>query len=97
VNVEATRALAEATSLEIIASGGVTSLEDLRELRELEPLGVTGVIAGRALYEGRFTVAQALAVLADEPYAAAPESPAWADGQAGASLGRLSERREEEA
>jgi phosphoribosylformimino-5-aminoimidazole carboxamide ribotide isomerase len=49
--------------LEIIASGGVTSLDDLRALVELEPLGVTGVIVGRALYEGRFTVAEALVVL----------------------------------
>jgi len=41
----------------------VTSLDDLRVLKGLEPLGVTGVIVGRALYEGRFTVTEALQVL----------------------------------
>jgi phosphoribosylformimino-5-aminoimidazole carboxamide ribotide isomerase len=66
VNLEALRELAENTSLELIASGGVTDLDDLRAVRELEPLGVTGVIAGRALYEKRFTVAQARAILDSE-------------------------------
>lgn len=50
-------------TLEIIAAGGVTSLDDLRNLKKLEPLGVTGVIAGRALYEQAFTISQALKVL----------------------------------
>ncbi len=63
VNLQGIRELAEGSSLEIIASGGVTSLDDLRALQPLEPLGVTGVIAGRALYEQRFTVQEALAVL----------------------------------
>jgi phosphoribosylformimino-5-aminoimidazole carboxamide ribotide isomerase len=63
VNLEGIQDLAQHSHLEIIASGGVTSLDDLRALVELEALGVTGVIAGRALYEGRFTVAEALAVL----------------------------------
>ena len=63
VNLEGIRELAENSGLEIVASGGVTSLDDLRALKELEPIGVTGVIAGRALYERRFTVAEALAVL----------------------------------
>ncbi|HEY5529093.1 MAG TPA: 1-(5-phosphoribosyl)-5-[(5-phosphoribosylamino)methylideneamino]imidazole-4-carboxamide isomerase [Thermoleophilia bacterium] len=71
VNLDAIRALATDSGLEIIASGGVTSLDDLSALRELEPLGVTGVIAGRALYEGRFTVAEALAVLDGSPRAGA--------------------------
>ncbi len=63
INLDGLRGLAENTSLEIIASGGVTSLDDLRAIKELEPLGVTGVIAGRALYEKRFTVAEARAIL----------------------------------
>lgn len=63
VNLDGIRELAEYCDLEIIASGGVTALEDLVALRSMERLGVTGVIAGRALYEGRFTVAEALAVL----------------------------------
>jgi phosphoribosylformimino-5-aminoimidazole carboxamide ribotide isomerase len=69
VNLEGIRELALGSDVEIIASGGVTGLDDLRALRTLEPVGITGVIAGRALYEGRFTVKEALAVLeaADVP------------------------------
>ncbi len=63
VNLEGLQRLAENSSVEIIASGGVTSPDDLRALKALEPLGVTGVIAGRALYEKRFSVADALEIL----------------------------------
>lgn len=63
VNLDGIRELAEESGLGIIASGGVTDLDDLRALAALESLGVTGVIVGRALYEGRFTVSEALAVL----------------------------------
>jgi phosphoribosylformimino-5-aminoimidazole carboxamide ribotide isomerase len=63
VSLDSLRELAEKSSLEIIASGGVTSLDDLRAIKELEPLGITGVIAGRALYEKRFTVGEAQAIL----------------------------------
>jgi phosphoribosylformimino-5-aminoimidazole carboxamide ribotide isomerase len=63
-NVQGIREVAEGSGLEVLASGGVTDLEDLRALKELECYGVTGVIVGRALYESRFTVAEAEAVLA---------------------------------
>lgn len=63
MNIKAYEELAQQTTLEIIASGGVTTLEDLVAVKALEPMGVTGVIAGRALYEGSFTLAEALAVL----------------------------------
>jgi len=72
VNLDGLRELAGALAdsgvaeMELIASGGVADLDDLRALRELEPLGVTGVIVGRALYEKKFTVAEALAVLGAE-------------------------------
>jgi phosphoribosylformimino-5-aminoimidazole carboxamide ribotide isomerase len=72
-NVEATRELAEAVSVPVIASGGVSSLEDIERLLPLEPLGVTGVITGRALYDGSLQLEEALA-LAD-PAAGRP-SPA---------------------
>jgi phosphoribosylformimino-5-aminoimidazole carboxamide ribotide isomerase len=62
-NVQGIREVAEGSGLQVLASGGVTDLEDLRALKELEPYGVTGVIVGRALYENRFTVAEAEAVL----------------------------------
>jgi phosphoribosylformimino-5-aminoimidazole carboxamide ribotide isomerase len=53
-----------ATSIPVIASGGVGTLDDLRALRRLESAGrrLSGVIAGRALYEGRFSVTDAVAV-----------------------------------
>jgi phosphoribosylformimino-5-aminoimidazole carboxamide ribotide isomerase len=65
VDLRGIRDLASHSGLEVIASGGVTTLDDLRRLSELEPLGVTGVIVGRALYEGSFSVAEALAILGD--------------------------------
>ncbi len=84
VNLEGLRELAENSALEIIASGGVTGLDDLRALKELEPLGVTGVIAGRALYERRFTVAQALEILdGGAPGGGAASSVAPAGGAGG--------------
>jgi len=52
------------TDAAVIASGGVSTLDDLRALSELEPLGVEGVIAGKALYARAFTVEEALATLA---------------------------------
>ena len=51
-NVDATRDLARSVKTPVIASGGVSRLEDLRTLRTLEEDGVTGCIIGRALYEG---------------------------------------------
>ena len=52
VNVEATRELARASGLGVIASGGLASLEDIRALKRCEPDGVEGVIIGMALYRG---------------------------------------------
>lgn len=51
------------TAANVIASGGVSSLDDLRALAALEPLGVEGVITGKAIYAGAFTVREALDVL----------------------------------
>ncbi|MEM9725614.1 MAG: HisA/HisF-related TIM barrel protein, partial [Pseudomonadota bacterium] len=61
-NVAETAALARATAIPVIASGGVSSLDDLRSLRSAgAPLD--GVISGRALYDGRIDPADAVAVL----------------------------------
>lgn len=62
-NLQLLRDVCAHTAAPVIASGGVSTLDDLRALAALEPLGVEGVIAGKALYAGAFTVAQALAVL----------------------------------
>ncbi len=60
-NFESTAQLASQCGLKVIASGGVGSLADLRELKKIESRGIEGVIIGKALYEGRFTLAEALA------------------------------------
>jgi 1-(5-phosphoribosyl)-5-[(5-phosphoribosylamino)methylideneamino] imidazole-4-carboxamide isomerase/N-(5'phosphoribosyl)anthranilate isomerase len=57
------REVLAATGRPVIASGGVAGLDDLRALAALEPDGLEGVIVGKALYAGRFTVHDALAVL----------------------------------
>ncbi|MCY1138710.1 bifunctional 1-(5-phosphoribosyl)-5-((5-phosphoribosylamino)methylideneamino)imidazole-4-carboxamide isomerase/phosphoribosylanthranilate isomerase PriA [Actinoplanes sp. Pm04-4] len=64
-NVELLREVCAATDKPIIASGGVSTLDDLRALAALEPVGVEGVIAGKSLYAGAFTVRQALDALAE--------------------------------
>jgi phosphoribosyl isomerase A len=62
-NLDLLREVCERTERPVIASGGVSTLDDLRALATLEPVGVEGVIAGKALYAGAFTVPEALAAL----------------------------------
>lgn len=59
-NFEATKRLAAQSQLKVIASGGVASLEDLRLLSGLESDGIEGAIVGKALYERRFTLKEAI-------------------------------------
>ncbi|MEV8143085.1 bifunctional 1-(5-phosphoribosyl)-5-((5-phosphoribosylamino)methylideneamino)imidazole-4-carboxamide isomerase/phosphoribosylanthranilate isomerase PriA [Specibacter sp. NPDC078709] len=61
-NVELLREMCTRTSKPVVASGGISSLEDLRVLRELVGEGVEGAIVGKALYSGAFTLPQALDV-----------------------------------
>ncbi len=61
-NLAALRRMCEAVRVPVIASGGVTTVADVRALRELEPLGLAGCIIGRALYDGTITLPEALAV-----------------------------------
>lgn len=61
-NLQLLRDVCAVTDRPVVASGGVTTLDDLRALMELVPLGVEGAIAGTALYEGRFTIEDALAL-----------------------------------
>ncbi len=60
-NIEATRRLAQESGLAVIASGGVSSLDDIRALAQQSSCGIEGVIVGMALYEKRFTLTEALA------------------------------------
>lgn len=63
-NLELLREVCAHTDAPIIASGGISTLDDLRAVATLESIGVEGVITGKALYAGAFTVEQARAVLA---------------------------------
>lgn len=65
-NLELLRDVCAATDAPVIASGGVTTLDDLRALMGLVDAGVEGAIAGTALYEGRFTLTDALALTRGE-------------------------------
>jgi phosphoribosylformimino-5-aminoimidazole carboxamide ribotide isomerase len=62
LNLEATRALAEAVSIPVIASGGLASIDDVARLLEPRYAMLAGAIVGRALYDGRLDPAQALAL-----------------------------------
>ena len=62
VDVDGSVALAEATGLRVIASGGVASLDDIARLRAVADRGIDGVIVGMALYTGRIHLAEAIAV-----------------------------------
>ncbi|MEE4661217.1 MAG: 1-(5-phosphoribosyl)-5-[(5-phosphoribosylamino)methylideneamino]imidazole-4-carboxamide isomerase [Halieaceae bacterium] len=59
VNVQATVAMAEASSIPVIASGGITNLDDIRALAEVASAGIVGAITGRAIYEGSLDLAEA--------------------------------------
>ena len=65
-NLDLLREVCAATPAPVIASGGVSTLDDLRALAPLESVGVEGVIAGKALYEKKFTIAEGQAAL-DHP------------------------------
>ncbi len=59
VNVDATLAMAQASSIPVIASGGITSMEDIKALQALSRQGICGAITGRAIYEGTLDMSQA--------------------------------------
>jgi phosphoribosylformimino-5-aminoimidazole carboxamide ribotide isomerase len=63
LNSEMTKALARSTSIPVIASGGVSRIEDIEHLMPLESDGVIGVIVGRALYTGRLDLEEAIRVV----------------------------------
>jgi phosphoribosylformimino-5-aminoimidazole carboxamide ribotide isomerase len=61
-NLTATAALARAISIPVIASGGVSSLDDIRNLLQIESAGIAGVITGKAIYNGSLTLREAVAL-----------------------------------
>ena len=76
-NFELLKEVCAATSRPVIASGGIARLEDLHKLAEMVPLGVEGAIVGRALYDGAFTLTQALSAVEPrlDPYECGPPRP----------------------
>ncbi len=73
-NLDLLRGVCARTTAPVIASGGVSSLADLRDLASLVPLGVEGAIVGKALYAGAFTLHEALAEVASAASASAGAS-----------------------
>ncbi|NJD91794.1 MAG: 1-(5-phosphoribosyl)-5-[(5-phosphoribosylamino)methylideneamino]imidazole-4-carboxamide isomerase [Geobacter sp.] len=61
-NIEATRKLAEAIAIPVIASGGVSRLADIENLMAVEASGISGVITGKAIYNGALNLAEAIAL-----------------------------------
>jgi phosphoribosylformimino-5-aminoimidazole carboxamide ribotide isomerase len=61
-NIQSIKKILKETGLEVIASGGISSIDDIIKLKSLERSGLAGVIVGKALYEGRFTLRRALEI-----------------------------------
>ena len=61
-NYEGLKALLDATDIPVIASGGIADIEDIKKLKSLEARGVMGAITGKAIYEGRLDLKEALAL-----------------------------------
>ena len=61
-NIDAIEKLANSISISIIASGGVTTLDDIKKLKRLESVGVSGVIIGKALYERAIDLKKAIEI-----------------------------------
>lgn len=66
-NTELLAAVCRATTRPVVASGGIARLEDLQALAAMVPDGIEGAIVGRALYDGAFTLAEALSAIAGHP------------------------------
>ena len=64
-NLELLRSVAERTDRPVVASGGISNLDDIAALRALVPLGIEGAIVGKALYAKAFTLSEAISVASD--------------------------------
>ena len=62
INVSAVKRMAEAVDVPIIASGGVSNLDDIRALKAIEPLGIEGVVVVTAIYSGTIDLSEAIAI-----------------------------------
>ena len=68
-NIAETRRIAEAISIPLIASGGVSSINDIKNILPLKPMGITGIIIGKALYSGSLDLRDAIALTKNFPLA----------------------------
>ena len=64
-NIEETRRIAEAISIPVIASGGVSTIDDIKNLLPLNAMGITGIIIGKALYSGSLNLRDAITLTKD--------------------------------
>lgn len=64
-NIDASAALAQGLSIPVIVSGGISSLEDIKNVAARKGTGIIGAISGRAIYDGKFNVSTALKVMRD--------------------------------
>jgi len=71
-NIEAIRKMVENINIPLIASGGISSMNDLQNLAELEPLGLEGVIIGKAIYTGSINLQEAIRIYQDHQPAFRP-------------------------
>ena len=65
-NVELLQRILELGPLHVIASGGIATTEDLRRLKTLEPLGLSGAIVGNALYERQIDLKEAISLVTSD-------------------------------
>jgi phosphoribosylformimino-5-aminoimidazole carboxamide ribotide isomerase len=72
-NIEETRRIAEAISIPVIASGGVSTIDDIKNLLPLNAMGITGIIIGKALYSGSLDLKNAIALTKNYPLAGEDE------------------------
>ncbi len=80
-NLELLRAVCRATARPVVAAGGVARLRDIRDLARLAGYGLEGAVIGKALYEGVFTLGQALAAAADTGFQPSSTSMSTVSGQ----------------
>ena len=76
-NFHLLKQVCDATNRPIVASGGIARLEDLHKLADMDPHGIEGAIVGRALYDGAFTLPEAIAAIEPryDPYEWGPARP----------------------
>lgn len=76
-NLHLLKEVCKVTDRPVVASGGISRLEDLHKLAEMVPIGIEGAIVGRALYDGAFTLAEAITAIEAryDPYEWGPPQP----------------------